>query len=174
MNKYQELIKFIQQEHKLNVIDITKKLTIHSYQYYSDLAVKYPTNVYIAKKTLKSTKLFNILASMFTDETNKATYLLIKNDNYHISGVFKKSAISKFVSAIDDNMYECGICKELSLLNNICENCTFQLCSVCVKSLYLTNNFNCPQCRIPYELYHNKYIHDIRKKYNSEYKFNTQ
>lgn len=174
MNEYEELKKFIKDECKQNIIDITDKLTLFSYKYYTDLAIKHPTNVYIAKKTLKSAKLFGLIASITTDETHKAKYLLLKNDNYHISCTFQKAAISKFVLATDDNVYECGICKNLSIFNNICGNCTFQICGCCAKSLYLTSNFKCPQCRVPYEIYDNEPMHNMLEKYSSEYKFNVQ
>jgi hypothetical protein len=171
MAEFEEIKKFIRDNHKLNVIDITKNLSIDSYKNYCAIAIKNSNNVYIAKRTIKSNKLFTLLTLRSTNDTNKSKYLLIKNDNYHTTSKFSKAYISRFVTGNDREIYECGICYNHSLSNNICDNCTFNVCGYCVKSLYLSNNLNCPQCKQKFEIYDNELVHEIRKN-EENYKLN--
>lgn len=172
MDEFEEIKKFIQNECKCNVIDITSNMILRSYPYYCDIAIKNPNNVYVSKRALHNDDLFTLLASFTTDETEKVKYLLIKNDNYHTTFRFSKAYISKFVLGGDKEIYECGICLTHSLSNNICGNCTFNTCGYCVKKLILSNNLRCPQCRKEIEIYDNNIFTDWRRKFDQEYKLN--
>ena len=172
MTIFEEIKKFIQNDCKCNCIDITQKMSLITYPYCCDIAIKNPNNVYVAERIPQSDKLFKTLASFTTDETEKVKYLLIKNDNYHVTFRFSKAYLSRFILGGDKEIYECGICLNHSLLNNICTNCTFNTCGHCVKKLLLSNNMKCPQCRKDIEIYDNNIFTEWREKCDQEYKFN--
>ena len=88
MNEFAELKKFIRNDCKLNVIDISNNLSIDSYMNYIELWIKYPENVYISNK---NAMILEAIASRSTPDTHNAKYLLIKNDNYHITAFFWKT-----------------------------------------------------------------------------------
>jgi len=174
MVEFEEIKKFIKDNYKLKIIDITKKVSVDSYEHYCNIAIKNPNNLYIARRTIKNNKLFTIIASLSTDNTKEAKYLLIKNDNYHIAPKFLKASISKFVTGTDEELYKCGICFNHSIVHSTCSNCTFDMCGYCIKELFLSNNFKCPQCRIKLEVYDNQSINDMRTKFEEEHKLNIQ
>ncbi len=170
MTEFEEIKKFLCDDCNLNVIDITDKLTMKSYSYHCDIAKKNPNNVYISKRTIKNNDLFKAIASFTTDETHEQKYMLIKNDNYHITSRFSKAAISKFATGTDEEIYTCGICYNTSLVNSICKNCTFTICGYCITKLLFSNNLKCPQCRTQFEIYDNMELTEMKRKYSEEYK----
>ena len=173
MAEFEEIKTFIRTNHNIIVVDITKNLSVDTYDYYCNLAIKNPQKVYISKRSIKNNKLFNILASITTDELNKPKYLLLKNDNYHIAHKFSKAYISKFVSGSDKDIYECGVCYDHTLLVSICPNCTFIICNSCVESLWKSNNLKCPQCREDSDVYSNPEATESKMIWESKHKLNT-